>query len=257
VDPATGRIGALEALARWTHEGVEVPPATFVPLCARTGLSEQLTALMLERACAQLDAWSERLGHRRLRMAVNVEPTEFSDTQLPDRIAALIARYRLAPGQLALEMTETAGSNRPDVALEVMQRLRRLGVRLAIDDFGTGFSTLARLSVTPVDTVKIDRSFVVDIDHDERQRTFLAGMLELARHLGMRTVAEGVERIGQLHELRLQRCDLVQGNLLGLPADADAVGALVLADRPVLPADQLDAVPEQGAGPVAAGRRQR
>jgi diguanylate cyclase len=253
VDPVTGRIAALEALARWTHEGVEVPPTTFVPLCARAGLSEQLTALMLERACAQLDAWSAALGHRRLRVAVNVEPSEFSDPGLPDRIAALVERHRLAPGQLALEMTETAGSNRPDVALEVMARLRRLGVRLAIDDFGTGYSTLARLSITPVDTVKIDRLFAADIDHDERKRDFLAGMLQLARHLGMRTVVEGVERAGQLRELRRQRCDLVQGNLLGLPADAAATGALVLADRPVLRADLLDAAPGPG-GRVGAGR---
>jgi EAL domain-containing protein (putative c-di-GMP-specific phosphodiesterase class I) len=254
VDPVTGRIGALEALARWTHDGVEVPPTTFVPICARAGLSEQLTALMLEQACAQLDDWSERLGHRRLRMAVNVDPTEFSDTELPDRIAALIERHRLAPAQLALEMTETAGGNRPDVAMEVMQRLRGLGVRLAIDDFGTGFSTLSRLSVTPVDTVKIDRTFVADIDHDDQQRTFLAGMLELARHLGMRTVAEGVERPEQLRELRRQRCDLVQGNLLGLPGGAAEIGALVLAERPVIPPELLaDPVPEQNGGRLAAG----
>jgi diguanylate cyclase (GGDEF)-like protein len=254
VDPVTGRIGALEALARWTHDGVEVPPTTFVPICARAGLSEQLTALMLEQACAQLDDWSERLGHRRLRMAVNVDPTEFSDTELPDRIAALIERHRLAPAQLALEMTETAGANRPDVAMEVMQRLRGLGVRLAIDDFGTGFSTLSRLSVTPVDTVKIDRTFVADIDHDDQQRTFLAGMLELARHLGMRTVAEGVERPEQLRELRRQRCDLVQGNLLGLPGGAAEIGALVLAERPVIPPELLaDPVPEQNGGRLAAG----
>jgi EAL domain-containing protein (putative c-di-GMP-specific phosphodiesterase class I) len=114
---------------------------------------------------------------------------------------------------------------------------------------------LARLSVTPVDTVKIDRTFIADIDHDEQQRTFLAGMLELARHLGMRTIAEGVERPGQLRELRRQRCDLVQGNLTRLPADPAAGGELVLADRPVLAADLLDAIPDQR--PVAVGRGQR
>jgi predicted signal transduction protein with EAL and GGDEF domain len=99
---------------------------------------------------------------------------------------------------------------------------------------------------------RIDRTFVADIDHDEQQRTFLAGMLELARHLGMRTVAEGVERPGQL---RSQRCDLVQSNLTGLPADPAAVGELVLADRPMLAADLLVAIPDQG--PVAVGRGQR
>jgi diguanylate cyclase (GGDEF)-like protein len=248
VDPVTGRIGALEALARWTHDGIEVPPDVFVPISARAGLAEQLTATMLEQACAQMGAWNRALGHRRLRVAVNVNPLEFSDAELPDRLAALVHRHGLAPHQLALEMTEIADGNRPEIAMEVMRRLRRLGMRLAIDDFGTGYSTLARLSATPVDTVKIDRSFVADIDHDARQRSFLAGLLDLTRQLGVRSVAEGVERPAQLRELRRQHCDMVQGNLVGPPAAADELTAQVLADGPVLAAHLLD--PVQTASPA-------
>jgi diguanylate cyclase len=239
VDPASGRIHALETLARWTHDGVEVPPVTFVPISIASGLAEQLTATMLEQSCAQLDEWNRGLGHKRLRVAVNVNPTEFSDSGLPDRVAALLRRYELGPDQLALEMTEIAEGNRPGVAMEVMQALRAGGVRLALDDFGTGYSTLSRLSATPVDTVKIDRVFVTDIDHDEGRRSFLAGLLELCRHLGLRTIAEGVERPDQLRELRRMRCDLVQGHLISYPVDAAAASALVLADEPLLAAHLL------------------
>ncbi|TQM04284.1 putative bifunctional diguanylate cyclase/phosphodiesterase [Pseudonocardia kunmingensis] len=235
VDPVSGRISALEVLARWTHEGVAVPPSEFMPACAEAGLSGQLTALMLEQGCAQLAAWTAGLAHRRLRIAVNVDPTEFGDEGLPDRVAGVLRRHGLSPGQLALEMTETAVNNRPGSAVDVMRRLRALGVRVALDDFGTGYSTLSRLARTPADTVKIDRSFVAHIDHDEQQRWFLRGILDLARHLGLRTVAEGVERAGQLHELRRQGCDLVQGHFVARPATGARLTPAVLADLPVLP----------------------
>jgi diguanylate cyclase (GGDEF)-like protein len=234
VDLVGGGIVAFEALARWTHEGVEIPPSTFVPICARAGLSERLTATMLEQACGRLAGWSRRLGHDRLQVAVNVDPTEFSDAALPGRIEQLLARHRLAPRQLILELTESATGNRPEVALEVMRRLRTLGVGLALDDFGTGFSTLSRLAFTPADIVKIDRAYVVDIDHDAQRRRFLAGVLELTRSLGLRTVAEGVEREGQLQELRRLGCDLVQGNHTGPPRSEQDITALLLGDGSVL-----------------------
>ncbi|OLS97490.1 hypothetical protein BJF90_10200 [Pseudonocardia sp. CNS-004] len=234
VDPVSGRISAMEVLARWTHEGEAVPPSTFIPACAASGLSGQLTALMLEQGCAQLGLWNAGLAHRRLRIAVNVDPTEFGDSGLPDRVAGVLRRFGISPGQLALEMTETAVNNRPANAVDVMHRLRELGVRIALDDFGTGYSTLSRLARTPVDTVKIDRAFVTHIDHDEQQRWFLRGLLELSRHLGLRTVAEGVERAGQLHELRRQGCDLVQGYFVARPATGAQLTPAVLADLPIL-----------------------
>ena len=234
VDPVSGRIGAFEALARWTHDGVEVPPTTFVPISARAGLSGHLTASMLAQSCAQLGEWNRALGHRQLRIAVNVNPTELTDDGLPGRIAELVARYRLAAGQLTLEITESAMTNRPETAVDVMNALHAAGVRLALDDFGTGYSTLARLSSTPVDTVKIDRFFVADIDHDVQKKRFLVGLFQLTRHLGLRTVAEGVERAGQLHVLRRLGCDLVQGHLIGRPAPPGDLTPLVLAEQPVL-----------------------
>jgi EAL domain-containing protein (putative c-di-GMP-specific phosphodiesterase class I) len=207
---------------------------------------------MLEQACAQLGVWNAALVHRRLRIAVNVDPTEFGDEGLPDRVAGVLRRHGVSPGQLALEMTEIALNNRPANAVDVMRRLRSLGVRIALDDFGTGYSTLSRLARTPVDTIKIDRSFVAHIDHDEQQRWFLRGLLDLARHLGLRTVGEGVERAGQLHELRRQGCDLVQGHFVARPTTGARLTPAVLADLPVLPPHLRGIRPSEHR--LAAGR---
>ena len=237
VDP-DGRIAALEAFPSWVHDGIPVSPSTFLPICAQAGLLGLLTESVLERCCGQLAEWNRALGHRRLRVAVNVDPTEFADPALPDRIGALLHRHELAREQLVLEMTEIASEHRPDIAMDVMNQLRAMGVRLAVEGFGAGYSTFARLWSTPLDTVKLDRSFVSDIDHDARQRTFLAGLLELAQQLGLRTVADGVDRPGQLRVLRRLGRNLVQGEIVGQPADAAGTSALVLADRPVLVPDR-------------------
>ncbi len=234
VDPVSGRMGALEALARWRFEGSDIPPSTFIPICVAAGRSEQLTALMLEHACGQLAQWNIGLGHRRLRIAVNLDPAELTDAGLPTRITQLITRHGLGPGQLIVEVTEVGMSNRPEMMLDVLTRLREVGVRLALDDFGTGYNSLARLASTPLDTVKIDRSFVADIDHDLRQRRFLVGLFQLTRHLGLRTVAEGVERPGQLRELARLGCDLVQGHLIARPASAEDLTPMVLAEGPMI-----------------------
>jgi diguanylate cyclase len=234
VDPVSGRIAVMELLARWTHQGEAVRPATFITACAAAGLSSQLTALMLEQGCAQLGIWNAGLAHRRLRIAVNVDPTEFGDSGLPDRVAGVLRRYRISPDQLVLEMTEGAVNERPADAVDVMHRLRELGVRIALDNFGAGYSTLARLARTPLDSLKIDRSFVTHIDHDEHQRWLLRGLLDLARHLGLETVAKGVDRVGQLHELRRQGCDLVQGHFIARPATGPQLTPALLADIPIL-----------------------
>jgi diguanylate cyclase (GGDEF)-like protein len=250
VDPVTGRIGALEALARWTHRGTEVAPAVFVPLATRGGLSGPFTALMLEQAAAQLARWNAGLGHRRLRVAVNIDPVELTDAGLPARIAQLVARHGLAHGQLIAEITESSATHRPDTAADVLVALREAGARVALDDFGTGFSTLARLSSTPVDTVKIDRFFVADIDHDVHQKRFLVGLFELTRHLGVRTVAEGVERPGQLRELQRLGCDFVQGHLVARPAPPEEFTPLLLSDAVLLPPALLPASAAAGVGPL-------
>lgn len=234
VDTVTGRIMTLEVLARWTHEGRVIGPDVFVPIAERNGLSSTLTALMLDQACAQLGTWSRQLGHQRLRVAVNVSPTDLLDAELPLRVARHVEQSGLDPAQVALEITETE-MWRPDEVLDVLHALRARGVRIAIDDFGTGHSSLSRLATLPLDTLKIDQTFVADIDHDVARLRFLAGMLDFGRHLGLRTIAEGVERTGQLLALRRLRCDLVQGYLTGRPAAPETLTPLILSDATLLP----------------------
>ncbi len=242
VDPRSGRIDAVEALPRWTHEGQVVPASTFLPICEQSGLSDQLTSSVLAQALDQLDRWSHELGHRRLWVAVGVDRTELADGGLPDRIADLLARHRLVPGQLTLEMAELVAGDRS--SMQVMNELREIGVRFALDDFGAN-SSLGRLSNSLWDTVRFDGLFVSDIDHDPRQQRVLGGLLELARHLGLRTMVEGVDRPGQLRELSRLGCDLVQGHVVGRPVDASRISALVLAELPIVPPGHLDAVVEQ------------
>ncbi len=242
VDTGTGRIVALEALARWPRDGREIGPDAFVPLAERTGLSGPLTQLMVDLACAQLGRWSRQLGHQRLRVAVNVSPADLADRELPGRVRRILDRNGLAREQLALEVTETP-MWRPDEVLDVLHALRATGVRIAIDDFGTGYSSLSRLADMPLDTLKIDRTFVADIDHDLRRRHYLAGLLDLGRHLGLRTIAEGVERPGQLAVLRELRCDLVQGHLTGHPSPAAMLTPLVLADAAMVPPERRTVAP--------------
>jgi diguanylate cyclase (GGDEF)-like protein len=234
VDVGTGRIEMLEALARWRSGGVDLPAHVFVPIAIEEGLADRLTATIIEQVCAQLRSWNDALGHRRLRVAVNLNPTEFSDCTLPERLSRLTDGHGLARDQVVLEITEIAPGNRPDAAIEVVHRLRAAGVRLALDDFGTGFSSLRRMATMPVDVVKIDRFFVVDVEHDQRQREFMRAVLEFARRLGLRSVAEGVERAGQAEVLRELGCDLMQGYLIARPAPADDLFDLLMTDGPLV-----------------------
>lgn len=235
VDAGTGLLVACEALARWRHAGADVPPDRFVPVLDRLGLSAALTSLMLERSCAQLADWSAAAGHHRLRVAVNVSPGELSDEGLAERVLLVVGRHRLQPGQLVLEITESGLAHRPDTAQDVVRQLRAAGVGIALDDFGTGWSTLAQLAVMPLDIVKLDRTFLAGVDHDARAERFLRGLLDLTRHLGLRSLAEGVERPGQLEVVRRHGCDLVQGHLVCRAEPAAAVTERVLAGLSLLP----------------------
>jgi diguanylate cyclase (GGDEF)-like protein len=230
VNVHTGRIEMLEALARWTCGGLTLPADVFVPVAIEAGLADRLTATVIEQACVQLSSWNEMLGHRRLRVAVNLHPTEFSDSTMPERLFRLMDTHALARDQIVLEITELAPSNRPDAAIEVVHQLRAAGVQLALDDFGTGFSSLRRMATMPVDVVKIDRFFVVDVEHDRWQQEFMRAVLEFARRLGLRTVAEGVERASQADVLRELGCDMMQGYLVARPAPPDDLLDLLLTD---------------------------
>ncbi|MGY1591554.1 putative bifunctional diguanylate cyclase/phosphodiesterase [Geodermatophilus sp. SYSU D00708] len=226
VELGTHRVVALEALARWRPDGVEVGPDVFVPVVERTGLIDELTVQLLGEACARVAGWSADRGAP-VAVHVNVAPSSLAAPTFVATVGELVARHGLAPGQLVLELTERGLLPDPEAAERVLTRLRALGVGVCLDDFGVGQSSLARLRTLPLDSVKIDRSFLERSDSDPRAATLLGAVLRLARDIGLPVVAEGVERPGQLATLRGLGCPRAQGYLLGRPVPASAVPGLL------------------------------
>jgi EAL domain-containing protein (putative c-di-GMP-specific phosphodiesterase class I) len=190
-----------------------------VPLAEGSGLIRPLTLEVLRQAIAQCAEW--RSAGRDLRVAVNLSARNLLDVQLPDEVAELLARHRLPASSLELEVTESTLMSDPLRARGVMARLSEMGIALAIDDFGTGYSSLALLRQLPVDTLKVDRSFVMHMDTQDDDAMIVRSTIGLAHSLGLRTVAEGVETEGVLEELRALGCDMLQGFHLSRPLPAD------------------------------------
>ncbi|MEI4274160.1 EAL domain-containing protein [Klenkia sp. LSe6-5] len=226
-----GRVVGLEALARWRHQGQDVPPDVFIPLAERTGLMSALATDLLESACSRLSGWVLRHPHP-LAVHVNVAPSQLVAPGFVATVAGLVDRYQLRPGSLVLEITESGIFADLGAARRTVVELRRLGVGVSLDDFGVGYSSLAQLTSMPLDSVKIDRSFLAAVDTDPRQATFLHAVLRLAEEIGLPVVAEGVERPAQLTLLRALGCRQAQGFLLGRPVDPALVPDL-LAGVPV------------------------
>ena len=212
-----GRQTAFEALARWKHpiRGV-IPPDKFIPAAEETGLIIRLGAWVLREACRQCHAW-QRSGLHSVRVAVNVSPVEFARPEFADNVLALLKETGLRGDLLELELTEGVLMRDLDDSMPKMSRLRSQGVRISIDDFGTGYSSLGYLPRLPIDTVKIDRSFVAELGLNPTARSLIDGMISLARSINKRVIVEGVETIDQLSTLRELGCHEVQGFLLGRP----------------------------------------
>jgi diguanylate cyclase (GGDEF)-like protein len=224
---ATRRIVGVEALMRWRHPSLGmISPAQFIPLAEETGLIEAMGKWALEQACADARAWQER-GIPAVQMAVNLSPRQLNDAGLVDDVAAILARTRLAPSLLELEITESAMMKNTEHAVAQLARLRDMGVGLAMDDFGTGYSSLSYLRRLPLCTVKIDRSFVSDLTHDADAQSLIDGIIKLAHSLRMRVVAEGVETRAQADYLEARGCDQMQGYWLCKPAPADEIGRFI------------------------------
>jgi diguanylate cyclase (GGDEF)-like protein/PAS domain S-box-containing protein len=226
----TGRPVAVEALARWPHEGRGlVSPDDFIALAEETGLILPLGQWSLREACRQLRRWRRARGADSLLLTVNLSARHFSHDTLPTEVATALAEAGLDGSALALEITERSIIEDTARASAVVGALKKLGVRLYIDDFGTGYSSLSSLHRFPIDGLKIDRSFVAGLgaggDADEIVRTVLL----LARSLGMEAIAEGVETSQQLVRLRELGCRLAQGHLLARPLPAEAIEELLLS----------------------------
>jgi len=217
---ASGRLCGVEALVRWRHPELGlVPPDKFIPIAEETGLIEAIGAWVLEEACRQLGEW-RRAGIGDLQMAVNLSARQLRAADLVATVRELIARHGLGEGDLELEITESVAMAEPSAAIDRLHALRALGVRLAIDDFGTGYSSLAYLKRLPIQTLKLDRTFVRDIETDPNDAAISAASLALAKSLGLQVVAEGVENAAQRDFLASRGCDVLQGYLFGKPAPA-------------------------------------
>ncbi|MFS2024046.1 putative bifunctional diguanylate cyclase/phosphodiesterase [Massilia sp. CT11-137] len=211
VAPLDGRVRGFEALLRWRHpvHGL-VPPARFIPILEETGLIEPIGAWVLGEACRQLRDWQQAFDMH-LTMSVNVSAVQFTDEGLVGVVTHVLAETGIAPATLKLELTETAVMADAERALAAFAQLKALGVRVSLDDFGTGYSSLSYLRRLPIDTLKIDRSFVSKLDCHDDKRQIVEVVLTLARALGMDVVAEGVETEAELALLREMGSDLVQG----------------------------------------------
>jgi diguanylate cyclase (GGDEF)-like protein len=222
IELATGKLRGVEALVRWRHpERGLLAPREFIELAEHTGLIRPLTLWVVEAALKQADGW--RAAGLDLPVAVNLSVRSITQ-ELPADLSGILSR-REREASLELEITETVGMEDADEALAVLRELTRLGIRLSVDDYGTGFSSLAYLKRLPVSALKIDRSFVTEMDYDESDHAIVRSTIDLARHLGMEVVAEGVETEQALEELRRLGCHLAQGFLISPPLPAEALEA--------------------------------
>lgn len=221
VDVRRGVISGAEALIRWRRPGYGlVPPSKFISLAEENGMIVPIGAWVLEQACAQLKAWQEG-GCENLRVAVNLSARQFHQCDLGEMVEAALKKTGLAPECLELEITESMLMGNVQRGIAVLQEFKKLGVRLALDDFGTGYSSLNYLKRFPVDTLKIDQSFVKRIPYDESDAAIVRAIIALARSLRLGLVAEGVETPQQLAFMRDNCCDVVQGYLFSPPVPAD------------------------------------
>ena len=220
---ADGSVLGYEALARWSVAGQPISPARFIPVAQRAGLLGQLTEQVLDDATAQLSQWSRRLGHDRLRIGVNVPAMLMTDPALPALVARVVDRNRLQPAQLVIEITEDALVEDFEAARRVALLLRDVGARLCIDDFGKGYSSLVRLQQIPLQSLKIDKSFIQDIDREPEAERFAAALIALAGDLGLDVVAEGIERAPQAALLRRLGSTFGQGFLFARPKFAGQI----------------------------------
>ena len=220
IDVASGRAVQVEALIRWQHpvRGF-VPPDEFIPFAEQTGYIRTISQWVIGTACAQLAEW-----HRRgivLGVCINISARDLLNNELPNYIAECMRQHQLAPDTVWLEITESAIMDDPIRAQDNLQRLHALGLKLSIDDFGTGYSSLAYLKRLPVDELKIDKAFVLNMDKDEDDAIIVRSTIELGHNMGLKVVAEGVDHVETLQLLQTWGCDIAQGYYISRPLPVD------------------------------------
>lgn len=216
IDLKQQRVVGVEALVRWEHpEKGMIFPDDFIPLAEQTGLIKSLTQWVLEKALSDLQGWNT--NNIDISIAVNLSAQNLQDTQLTGYISDLLKQYKTLPGRLVLEVTETALMHNTEEAIETLNKLKRLGVFLSIDDFGVGYSSFSYLKRLPVDDIKIDKSFIMDMAKDIDDAVIVESIISLAHHLGLQVVAEGVENNTVMKQLVKWNCDMAQGYYISRP----------------------------------------
>jgi diguanylate cyclase (GGDEF)-like protein len=230
---ATGNIVGAESLLRWKHCSLGiVPPSIFIPLAESSGLIDSIGEWVLLTACCQSQLWKKN-GLPSFLMSVNLSGRQLQRHTLIEKIENIIELSGISPDQLELEITETFLMQDIESSLELLHKIKGLGIRLAIDDFGTGYSSLNYLSQLPVDTLKIDRSFIVDLPESKEREDLLRNVIQMSHDLGMSVVAEGVETQSQFDVLKRLKCDEIQGYYYSPPVSAEQF-RILLENQPLI-----------------------
>ena len=225
---------AFEALVRWPHAGGMRMPDQFIPLAEEVGLIDALGAWVLSEACATASSWPSRVG-----LAVNLSPVQLRDSRLVTVVRDALKNSGLAAARLELEITESVPLEDNSISLATLHGLRALGVRISIDDFGAGFSSVSYLRRFPFDKIKIDRSFVRDVDTDLSAQAIVRAMATLGSSLGMAVTAEGIETPRQLQAAREMGCSQAQGYLISTPRRASDLPEILRRDLRLARVGQL------------------
>lgn len=219
MDLISGTVHSVECLIRWTHpQHGFISPDEFIPLAEQTGAIRYVTKWALREAAQQYAQWRS-IGVD-IAMAVNISAVDLTDLSLPHTVSALLSEFTMTPNKLILEVTESAVMGDPEVAINSLNMLSRMGIKLSIDDFGTGFSSMAQLKKMPVDEIKIDKAFVLELATNEEDQVMVKTLVAMAKNLGLSTVAEGVENEDSVVLLRDMGCSTAQGFHLSRPLPA-------------------------------------
>ena len=257
VDFKSGTITGVEALLRWDNPELgSISPAQFIPLAEETGLIVPIGMWVLQTACAQNVAW-QRQGLPAVCMSVNLSMRQLSDENLVKEIAAVLEETGMDPKLLELEVTESMIMHNSERAVRVLTEIKALGVRLAIDDFGTGYSSLAHLKRFPIDTLKVDRSFIRELPRDTEDRAIAEAIIAMGKTLSLTVVAEGVETPEQQAFLSDRSCDEMQGFYFSKPIAPEDFAGLTARPRPHPPLLTADRAPPRAQRSCARSRSGR
>jgi diguanylate cyclase (GGDEF)-like protein len=229
VEVETANLKGFEALVRWNHptQG-QISPARFIPIAEETGLIVKLGGWVLQQACSQMQKWQQQfLNCRSLRISVNLSGRQFVQIDLLEQIDRILTETQLPPPSLKLEITETVFMQRGEITRAKVKHIKQRGIQISVDDFGTGYSSLSYLHRFPADTLKIDSSFIRQLEINSENQAIVEAVIVLAHKLKMDVVAEGVETIAQLEQLRVIQCDQIQGYLFSPPLSASDMTQLL------------------------------